>query len=133
MGIGVIRRGSLGLASVTTDEFSNTSTSSAPSADTDGVDCKGFSQILVAINGFTTVDTFTVRPYLYIDGVGWLRLTDAEGAPVEYASLDGSTPIVLAFGCGGGDRFAVHLSTVAPDGGATYEISVSYRPAGPGL
>jgi hypothetical protein len=133
MGIGVIRRGSLGLASVTTDEFSDTSASSAPSAATDGVDCKGFSQILVAINGFTTVSDFTVRPYLYIADVGWLRLTDADGAPVEYATLDGSTPIVLAFGCGGGDRFAVHLSTVTPDGGATYEINVSYRPAGPGL
>lgn len=132
MGIGVIRRGSLGLASVTTDEFSNTETSSAPTLDTDGVECKGYSQILVAVHSFTTVDTFTVRPYLYIDEVGWLRLTDADGAPVEYASLT-DVPVVLAFGCAGGDRFAVHLSTVTPDGGATYEISVTYRPAGPGL
>lgn len=133
MTMGVIRRGSLGLAVPTTTQYTDTSTSAAPTTSADGVECRGYSQVLVAINGFTTVDTFTVRPYLYLDEVGWLRLTDAEGAPVEYASLGGSTPIVLAFGCGGGDRFAVHLSTVSPDGGATYAISVSYRPAGPGL
>jgi len=133
MTMGIIRRASLGLAVPTTTQYTDTSQSAAPTTSAHGVDCKGFSQILVAINGFTTVDAFTVRPYLYIADVGWLRLTDAEGAPVEYASLDGSTPIVLAFGCGGGDRFAVHLSTVTPDGGATYEINVSYRPAGPGL
>lgn len=132
MGIGVIRRGSLGLANVATDEFTNTATSSAPTDGADGVDCKGFSQILVAVHSFTTVSDYTLRPYLYIEGAGWVRLTDAEGAPVEYASLT-DVPVVFAFGCGGGDRFAVHLSTVTPDGGATYEISVTYRPAGPGL
>jgi len=133
MTMGIIRRASLGLAVPTTTEYTDTSTSAAPTTSAHGVECKGYSQVLVGVHGFTTVDAFTVRPYLYIADVGWLRLTDAEGAPVEYASLDGSTPIVLAFGCGGGDRFAVHLSTVTPDGGATYEINVSYRPAGPGL
>lgn len=132
MTMGVIRRGSLGLAVPTTTEYTDTSTSAAPTTSADGVECKGYSQILVAVHSYTTVSDFTLRPYLYIEEAGWVRLTDADGAPVEYAPL-ADVPVVLAFGCAGGDRFAVHLSTVTPKDGATYEISVTYRPAGPGL
>lgn len=134
MTMGIIRRASLGLAVPTTSDYSDTETSAAPSTSASGVDCKGYSQVLVGVHGFTTVSVYSLRPYLYIEESDtWLRLTDADGAPVEYTGLDGSTPVALAFGCAGADRFAVHVSSVTPDGGATYEISTTLRPCGPGL
>lgn len=134
MTMGIIRRASLGLAVPTTTQYTDTSQSAAPTTSAHGVECKGYSQVLVGVHGFTTVDVFSLRPYLYIESSDtWLRLTDADGAPVEYTGLDGSTPVAMAFGCAGADRFAVHVSSVTPDGGATYEISTTLRPCGPGL
>jgi len=102
-----------------------TAAESAPSSDSDGIDCKGYSQIGFSVHTLTAVTAFTVQLWLQTDGV-WVKASDADGVVKSHTGTS-ETMTVIA-NCAPFDRAAVQLTAIT---GTSLKHSI--RAVGPGL
>lgn len=99
----------------------------APTLDSEGVYCAGFSHILAQAHTLVGVTEYKLQVWGYVtDSAAWTQVVDSVGLAKEYTMTNqtfGET-----FRCAGFDRFFVRLSSITGT-----SLKISHRPFGPGV